>query len=164
MFAVGANFKQQNHECGIVLHNLASPMKDHSLGRKVVDARTTPELSMVPTSCGVRVNEASIADISAVIQLLLSAGAESNAHGTLYVYTVWNAAWKHQGQSKLYYLIKAGADLDLLGPDSGIPLQAVCSMPFESANGVTALLQASANPDLCDDEADRPLHGTRTWI
>jgi ankyrin repeat protein len=145
-------------EYGIVLHNLAFTIQNSELDKEVEQVpKALPPIQML-TSDSLGAGAPYLADVSTMVQLLLSAGADPNTPGRLYPFTVRERAWKYQWRSNFYSLIKAGANLDLLGPDWGTPLQAVCSLPFESTHTVSVLLKAGANPNLYDAEADCPLN------
>jgi ankyrin repeat domain-containing protein 50 len=105
-----------------------------------------------------------LSNITPVIKILLSAGADPNARGRLYPATVRSIAKRYSGHSlweRSEMLHKAGAslaNLEALGPRTGTPLQAVCCLPFESADTVMALLEAGADPNLSETETESPLN------
>jgi Ankyrin repeats (3 copies) len=144
-------------ERGILLFNLAFTMK-YKQAEEIATRPAKRHLHQRTVRSVLHTTEIKGPDVTAIVKLLLSAGADPNACGSLYPATVRARARKYCLLDKFNSFFKAGANLDLLGPDKGTSLQAACSLPFEATETVVALLEGGADPNRYDCQADSPLN------
>lgn len=143
----------------IMLYNLASTIESNEWKTTSVNPSNVADSDSNHTLSSVELEEPSVFETLAVVNLLLSTGADPNARGRLYPQCVRAESSNYSDWwEKFKILLEAGANLDLLGPDRGTALQAACCLPFESPDTVTALLKAGADPNLYDVEAESPLN------
>lgn len=156
--ACGVNLGTPFRRYEVMLYSLAITLESKDQG----SAPSSRSDVVIPDSnhnfCLVEVEEPNVFDTAAVVQLLLSAGADPNVRGRLHPATVRAESRKYSFRERYKMLVQAGANLDMLGPDTGTALQAVCCLPFESPDTVTALLEAGADSNLYDVEAESPLN------
>lgn len=141
---------------GILLFNLAFTIERRRF--KGLDLRTTGGASLKNAAIKItNTRELSTNHLTMMVKMLLSAGADPNLRGELFPATVRKTAYKYRHLLACHRLLKAGADLDWLGPDKGTTLQAACSLPCQATSTVLALLEGGADPNAFEFSETSPL-------